>query len=213
VRIPVRPSFLMRLLYPRAIWRVNPAINQVYLTFDDGPVPEVTPEVLKILKETGVKATFFCIGDNVRKYPDLYKRIIDEGHLTANHTFHHLNGFKTPTAKYMNDIAQCEALVKGRFFRPPYGRMKPLQYISVNSRFKVIMWDVLSGDYDADINSEQCRANVLKYCRSGSVIVFHDSLKAAANMLPILSEVITTLKQTYAFARIDNMEDIKHGNA
>jgi peptidoglycan-N-acetylglucosamine deacetylase len=205
LKVPVRPTCWMRLLYPGAIWRGNAFESAVYLTFDDGPVPDVTPKVLEILRDANVKATFFCIGANVEKHPEIYRNIIQEGHLTGNHTQHHRNGFHTSNANYLNEVELCANSVKSRFFRPPYGRMKLSQYNSLKRNYQIVMWDVLSKDYDPQINAIQCRDHVLDHTRNGSVIVFHDSVKASNTMLPVLPEILSRLKSKFRFARLDEL--------
>lgn len=178
----VRPPYILRKIYPKTTWRKNPEAKKIYLTFDDGPVTEVTTGVLDVLKKEDIKATFFCVGENVMKYPDIYQRIIDEQHKTGNHTFNHLNGWNTNTRDYIQNIEKCAAFVKSNLFRPPYGRLKKTQYSLLNNNYSIIMWDVLSGDYDKATTPEQCLKNVIDYYRNGSVIVFHDSYKAQNNL-------------------------------
>lgn len=193
--IPVRPSPLLRLLYPGALWRVRVSEQVVYLSFDDGPVPEVTPWVLDQLRRVDVKATFFCIGNNVAKYPGIYRQILEAGHSVGNHTFNHVNGWKTGTAAYLADVAACGERVSSPLFRPPYGRMRLSQLRALKKQYRVILWDVLSKDYDKTVSPEQCINNVLDHVRPGSVIVFHDSVKAFPNLEPVLPVVLTELKK------------------
>ena len=155
----------------------------MYLTFDDGPHPEVTIKVLQILKKFDIKATFFCVGDNVRKHPETYQEILDHGHKTGNHTFHHLNGWKVGASKYMEDVALCSEYVSGELFRPPYGRLSFSQMMKLRKQYKIIMWTVLSGDFNKNITSEQCLFNSLNITGQGDIMIFHDSLKAEKNML------------------------------
>jgi peptidoglycan/xylan/chitin deacetylase (PgdA/CDA1 family) len=158
----------------------------MFLTFDDGPIPEVTPWVLNTLKAYGAKATFFCIGDNIRKYPEIFKQIIAEGHAVGNHSFHHINGWKTKTQAYLNDIKLCQHQIQSHhtqsnLFRPPYGRCTSAQAQSILKHHHIIMWDILSKDY-ADITKEKCFDRIQNHVKPGSIIVFHDSLKAETNM-------------------------------
>ena len=183
------------------IWEVPNANNTIYLTFDDGPIPEVTEWVLDILKEENIKATFFCIGDNIQKHPTLYQRILNEGHKTGNHTFNHLNGWSTKTKNYIENFKLCETehlkLNSEHFllFRPPYGKMTLSQSKKIQKLgYKTIMWDVLSYDFKPSITAEKCKENVLKNTVSGSIIVFHDSIKAEKTLRKILPEVIQELK-------------------
>ena len=183
------------------IWEIPNSNNTIYLTFDDGPIPEVTEWVLDILKEENIKATFFCIGDNIQKHPTIYQRILNEGHKTGNHTFNHLNGWSTKTKNYIENFKLCETehlkLNSEHFllFRPPYGKMTLSQSKKIQKLgYKIIMWDVLSYDFKASITAEKCKENVLKNTTAGSIIVFHDSIKAEKTLRKILPEVIQELK-------------------
>lgn len=178
----VRPPYLLTRLYPKALWRADRFSRKIYLTFDDGPVEAATPLVLDMLNRYRVPATFFCVGDNVVKNRPIFERIVAEGHAVGNHSFHHVNGWNTDTKKYLQDVEDCAKLFHSDLFRPPYGRMKPAQYSALRRRYRIILWDVLSADYDAGTSKEQCLQNVLKNVRNGSVVVFHDSLKALRNM-------------------------------
>lgn len=178
---------LLTKVYPDCLWKVPTSEKKIYLTFDDGPIPEITPFVLDELKKRSAKATFFCIGTNVAANPELFKRIIREGHSTGNHTYDHLNGWNTSDKEYFENIEKCGQVVlpllpdEGRMptlFRPPYGKLKPSQYTSLKTKYKLVMWDVLSYDFDLTITGEQVLNNVLKNTEAGSVIVMHDSLKA-----------------------------------
>ncbi len=174
----VKSPFWLRWLNPNLIWHKSREEKRIFLTFDDGPIPVVTPFVLETLKSFNARATFFCIGDNVRKYPDLFKRVVNEGHRIGNHTFNHLNGWKTADTIYLENVKKCANLVNSNLFRPPYGRGKRSQYSILNTQYSIIMWDVLSGDFDEDLKPERCLENVLKHTENGSIVVFHDSLKA-----------------------------------
>jgi peptidoglycan/xylan/chitin deacetylase (PgdA/CDA1 family) len=175
----------------------------LYLTFDDGPIEHVTPWVLDTLKKFDVKATFFCVGDNVRKNRDIYSRILDEGHAVGNHTYNHVNGWKTDTHSYFENIGLCAQEVSSRLFRPPYGRLKRQQYESIVNHYRIVMWDVLSGDFDAATSEEKCLQNVIRYSRNGSIIVFHDSVKAERNMKYALPRTIEYfLDKDYSFRKL-----------
>jgi len=174
----IRPSILARKLYRKAIWRIPTEEKVIYITFDDGPHPEVTPWVLDTLRKYNAKATFFCVGSNAKKYPDIFQQIISEGHSTGNHTFNHLNGWKTNTADYSNNINKCGELINSTLFRPPYGKLTSSQYSLVNDHYSLIMWDVISGDFDQKVTEEKCLKNVITKTRKGSIVVFHDSAKA-----------------------------------
>ncbi len=172
------------------VWRASFLDKTLYLTFDDGPIPEVTPWVLQQLKEYNAKATFFCVGKNVLQYPNIYQQILEEGHRVGNHTFNHLNGWKTDTMDYLENIGECGRLVNSPLFRPPYGKIKKSQLRSIETQYQIIMWDVLSGDFDQSIDPQECLENVLEYSREGSIIVFHDSLKAFKNLSYTLPKVL-----------------------
>ncbi|HOO84900.1 MAG TPA: polysaccharide deacetylase family protein [Prolixibacteraceae bacterium] len=197
------PEWLTRL-FPQAIWRMPQGDNTLYLTFDDGPVPEVTPQVLDILKLKNIKATFFCVGDNVKKYPELYKRIIDEGHSVGNHTHNHLQGPKYKTENYLNNISLAQSYISSNMFRPPHGVLTRAQYNAISASFYIVMWDVISCDYDKSLSPQQCINNVLDFVRDGSIITFHDSIKAQKNVLTALPFVIDNLfNQGYNFNKIE----------
>jgi peptidoglycan/xylan/chitin deacetylase (PgdA/CDA1 family) len=184
---------LLKALYPNLIWDYRTHKGVVYLTFDDGPIPEVTPYVLQVLAQYQIKATFFCIGDNVQKHPDVFAEIIKAGHAIGNHTFNHLNGWKTDKNIYHQNTLACEPYFKTNLFRPPYGRIKRSQIKMLKEKFKIVMYDVLSGDFDQKSSPEKCYQNVLKHSSDGSIIVFHDSLKAYANLKESLPRSIEAL--------------------
>ena len=205
---------IIRWIYPRRIWTGPAEGNQIYLTFDDGPIPEVTPWVLDLLKEYRAKATFFCIGDNVKKHPEIFRRIVAEGHSIGNHTFNHLNGWSTDTSHYVQNVLKAEKILeinssaeiraKNRLFRPPFGRLRPLQAKELQKRgFKLVMWEIISEDYDRKVSSEKCFDNVSKNAKPGSIIVFHDSLKAQKNLEACLPKVLELFSQKgYVFAAL-----------
>jgi peptidoglycan/xylan/chitin deacetylase (PgdA/CDA1 family) len=177
--------------------------RQVYLTFDDGPIPDVTTWVLDLLRAHHILATFFCIGKNVAAHPEIYQRIIREGHVTGNHTFNHLSGYKNSTVEYMHDIALAAQHIDSNLFRPPYGRIKKGQIKAVSQQYNIVMWDVLSGDFDTKISTERCVNNVINNVENGSVIVFHDSIKAFRVLKKALPQIIESLKESgYAFSTI-----------
>lgn len=190
----VKTPPIVKTLFSDYIWSMPSDKKEVFLTFDDGPVPVVTPWVLDVLKDYNFKATFFCVGENVKNYPNIYKRILREGHTTGNHTFNHLNGWSTEKETYMENVAICEEYVHSSLFRPPYGKMKPGQASQLKINKTIIMWDVLSGDFDKNLTSEQCLDNVIRNYESGSVIVFHDSTKAYEKLqfvLPVFLNHLT----------------------
>lgn len=191
----VRPPYLLKKLYPKAIWRKDPSQKKIYLTFDDGPIPGVTPWVLDILKQHDIKATFFCVGENAKKHSELFQRIINEKHRVGNHTYNHLNGWNTHTTSYLENIQKCADLIDSDLFRPPYGKTKKSQYSALKSQYSIIMWDVLSGDYDKNTSPEKCLNNVTGAVRNGSIIVFHDSYKAQKNIEYTLPRFIEHAKK------------------
>lgn len=198
----VKTPWYLKTVYPSLVWDI-PKSKTIYLTFDDGPVPGVTDKVLDILSDYHIKATFFCIGDNVVKHHNLFLRIQNEGHAIGNHTFHHLNGWKTENVAYVNDVFACAEKVESQLFRPPYGRIGFNQIQELKKHFTIVMWDVLSGDFDTTIDADTCYNNVVNNVNDGSVIVFHDSLKAMERLLPTLPKVIDTLlQQGYHFEPI-----------
>jgi peptidoglycan/xylan/chitin deacetylase (PgdA/CDA1 family) len=199
----VRPPYLLRKVYSQGIWRKDKREKKIYLTFDDGPVPDVTPWVLDVLKAHSIEATFFCVGENVQKHPDLYSRIIDEQHAVGNHTYNHLSGWKTTLPTYLKNVEQCEKYVQSKLFRPPYGRIRKKQERALEQRYTIVMWDVLSGDYDQKISPQKCLENAINYTRNGSIIVFHDSLKAQNNLQYALPRFIEEAKaKGYVFAKL-----------
>ncbi|PTT02928.1 polysaccharide deacetylase family protein [Pedobacter sp. HMWF019] len=177
----VKSPLLLKWYYPSLVWNKSRSDKVIYLTFDDGPIPDVTDFVLKTLKSFQAKATFFCIGDNITKYPEIFQRVIDQGHGIGNHTYNHLKGWKTADELYFRNFSQCQKLTATNLFRPPYGRIKKSQIKEIGKCYpnmKIIMWDVLSGDFDINLAPHKCFENVIKHTVNGSVIVFHDSLKA-----------------------------------
>ena len=199
-----QPPFLYRVLFYGSHWRFKTKEKVVYLTFDDGPIPEITPWVLELLDKYNIKATFFCVGDNVRKYPEIYQQVIDKGHVVGNHTFHHLQGLKTTSRAYLKDVKMASTLIKSKLFRPPHGHMRLPQFWFVKRQFKVIMWDVVTRDYSRLMTSEQVFENVKNHTRNGSIIVFHDSIKAGDRMKEALPKSIEwLLEQGYTFKLIE----------
>ena len=221
------PVFL-KWLYPKRISRINDT-HSIYLTFDDGPIPEVTPWVLDELSKFHAKATFFCIGDNVKKHPTIFRRILEEGHEVGNHTFNHLNGWGTSTSKYLENTLKTEEIMRKtgeeqiqqkaneipnserqhrnfKLFRPPYGKIKNSQAVALKKQgYTLVMWDVLSGDYDEKISAEECFQNIIKNTMGGSTIVFHDSHKAYKNLRATLPRVLKHYQEKgFKFRSITN---------
>lgn len=182
------------------VWKLSRKEKKLFLTFDDGPTPEVTNSVLEILKKYEAKATFFCLGKNILQHPVLYNQIISEGHTTGNHTHTHLNGWKTKNAKYFEDIDMAANIIRSNLFRPPYGKLRTSQILRLKNNFKIIMWEILSGDYSNKISPEKCADNVISNAKAGSIIVFHDSVKAKKNVLfalPLVLEHFSRLGYTF----------------
>lgn len=190
----------MKVAYPGLVWsRCSPEKN-IYLTFDDGPVPRVTEFVLDVLEEFAAKATFFCVGENIRRHPSLFEKILARGHHVGNHTYNHLNGWKTDLSHYLDNIKRCQDIinqytsVEQPLFRPPYGKIKRAHIQALKDFYTIIMWDVLSGDFDKRLNPQQCLANTVKATRGSSIVIFHDSLKAERNMKYALPLYLKAMK-------------------
>ena len=184
--------------------------DTIYLTFDDGPIPEVTPWVLDTLAKYNAKATFFCVGDNVRKYPEIYTKVIEAGHAVGNHTLNHLSGWSTENISYFHNIRHCARIVNSGLFRPPYGKLRPSQVQFLQRHYQIVMWDVLSADFDNEITPEDCFQNVIQHAGQGSIIVFHDSLKAETNLryaLPLVLDHFSKLG--YTFSALKRDESVK----
>lgn len=210
----VKTNAIIRKIFSNYIWLLPNNEKTIYLTFDDGPIPEVTEWVLAELKKHNAKASFFCIGKNIEANPDIFKKIINEGHSIGNHTYDHLNGWKSTPQNYLANVEKCEnAIIKStnefkqsalKLFRPPYGKIKTAQAKRIkNLGYKIIMWDVLSGDFDQEILKEKCLNNLIQNIESGSIIVFHDSVKASENLKYALPKVLNYLKNNnFSYARI-----------
>lgn len=188
------PAWLQRMI-PGILWKGEGGEKEVHLTFDDGPIPEVTPWVLDMLKKYDQKATFFCVGDNVRKYPEIFGRITSEGHGVGNHTFHHLNGWYTDNKKYMADVESAGEYIQSDLFRPPYGKMKVKQYFTLKKQHRVVMWTYLSGDFDKTFNADTCIREVKKVSKAGAILVFHDNVKTKDNVEKVLPEILDFYKK------------------
>lgn len=200
-----QPPLLYRILFPEAVWRIKHKKRKViYLTFDDGPIPEVTPWVLDVLDHYGIKATFFSVGDNVRRHPELLEEIKRRGHSWGNHTMNHLQGFKVTSRNYLSNIKEADNLIDSNLYRPPHGIMRWSQAKVIKDHFNIIMYDLVTRDYSKKLNGEQVLNNVKKFARNGSIIVFHDSLKAERNLRYALPRAIEWLKeQGYEFEAIN----------
>ena len=181
---------LLRPLLGKLTWRRDSSSKVIYITFDDGPVPEVTPLVLDLLDKYNIKATFFCVGDNVRKHPEVYAEVVGRGHKTGNHTFNHIKGFSFSEDEYVANVEKAAEYIDSELFRPPYGRIKRSQIKRLQSKYEIIMWDLITYDYDRKLSKESILRSVKHYSRNGSIIVFHDSIKAKDNMLAVLPMAI-----------------------
>jgi len=189
----IKTPKIIRNLFPNFIWNIPTTEKVLYLTFDDGPIPEVTPWVIKQLEAYNAKATFFCVGENIQKHPDVFQKVKDAGHEVGNHTFNHLSGWSTERLPYFHNVRRCAHLVKSELFRPPYGRLRPKQAQFLQRHYNIIMWDILSGDFDPNISKEDCLSNVVDHAKPGSIIVFHDSLKAQDKLKFVLPKVLAFL--------------------
>jgi peptidoglycan/xylan/chitin deacetylase (PgdA/CDA1 family) len=202
---------VIKLLYPKRIWDVATREKSLYLSFDDGPIPEITPWVLDQLKKYNARASFFCIGDNVSKHPDIFRMVVEQGHTVGNHTHNHLDGWRTSVATYLENVRQAQEVIekelpqrtglKNAIFRPPYGKIRNVQAKKLQQEgYRVVMWSIVSMDYDQRLSSEKVLQNVLKNAVPGSIIVFHDSIKAEKNLKAVLPKVLEHFqKQGYSF--------------
>jgi peptidoglycan/xylan/chitin deacetylase (PgdA/CDA1 family) len=194
----VKTPRLVQKFFSNYAWRINTDKKEIYLTFDDGPVPDFTPWVLETLEKYKAKATFFCVGENIKKHPQIYQQIKDHKHSIGNHTFNHLQGWKTPTNKYIKNILKAESYLQDaksrhgkKLFRPPHGRIRPLQAKILRKKgYKIIMWDVLSGDFDQTLSKKSCLEYTIKHISNGSIVVFHDSDKSFKNLDYVLPKVL-----------------------
>ena len=200
------PHFIQNL-FPNYTWRIPTQEKVLYLTFDDGPIPTVTPWVLEQLEAFQARATFFCVGDNIRKHPEVFEQVVASGHAVGNHTFNHLNGWQTENISYFHNVRHCANLAHSVLFRPPYGRLKPKQAQFLQRHYRIVMWDVLSGDFDPKLSEEQCLANVVNNAEEGSIVVFHDSLKAEDKLRNVLPKVLQHFTdQGYVFGKLNEQE-------
>jgi len=196
------PGFFTSL-FKNAVWRFDETDRVIYLTFDDGPIPEVTPWVLELLRKENIKATFFCVGENVVTYPEVYQQILNDGHSVGNHTYSHWQGLKKGNPEYYSNIEKAGEYINSNLFRPPHGWLKPSQYNFLKNKFRIIMWDLISCDYDSRFSPRAVFGNIKDFVRPGSVITFHDSIKAWKNLEKALPESISWLKeQGYRFEAI-----------
>lgn len=189
------PPKIIKKIFPAFIWSFDSEKDSVFLTFDDGPTPEVTPWVLDTLDKYGAKATFFCIGKNVELYPDVYAKIIERGHAVGNHAYSHVKGWGMETGDYVRDVDIAAELIHSNLFRPPYARIGPNQARVLSERYKIIMWNILSRDYSRNVSRRQCVNNVVPHIEPGSIIVFHDSKKSSRNLWYALPRVLQAIKE------------------
>lgn len=207
----VKTPQLIQNLFPHFTWKIPTTDKVMYLTFDDGPIPQVTPWVLEQLAAFDAKATFFCVGDNVAKHRQIFEEVKSAGHSLGNHTFNHLNGWKTENRPYFLNVRRCAHKLRSELFRPPYGKLRPKQSQFLQRHYRIVMWDVLSGDFDASISKEQCLNNVLKNAGKGSIVVFHDSMKAWEKLEYTLPKVLAHFANLgYRFEALsEKMEGVK----
>ncbi len=192
----VKSPKILRYFFPSLIWKKENSTNNIWLTFDDGPEPEATNYILKILKEEQVKATFFLIGKQIKKHPKLFKQIVSEGHVVGNHSYSHKDGWKCNSSVYLEDIEKCQKLIpKNKLFRPPYGRILPWHIKAIRKKYEIILWDVLSWDFSSNITSNKVKKNILKNTMSGSIVVLHNNNKSLTHLQSILKESIQSLKK------------------
>jgi len=204
------PDFVQNM-FPNLIWKMkNEVTKSLYLSFDDGPIPEITPWVLDQLDKYDAKASFFCVGQNVKSNPAIFRRLKANGHSIGNHTYDHLSGWKTSNLDYFRNVRYCDELVDSTLFRPPYGRLKNKQALYLQRNYKVVMWDILSGDFDPKITKEECLENVISKATNGSIIVFHDSLKAKEKLEYVLPRVLKHFsKLGYRFKNLESVKEYK----
>jgi peptidoglycan/xylan/chitin deacetylase (PgdA/CDA1 family) len=199
----VKTPKIARSIIKKAVWNIPNNDREIFLTFDDGPTPSITNQTLDILSKNQVKATFFCLGKQVEKHPEIFQRIIDEGHAVGNHSYSHLKGWTTDNQQYLEDIRKGEAIIKSNLFRPPYGKIKRSQVNSLSPQTKIILWDVLPGDFSLKNNVEKIVSNTLNSVETGSIIVLHDNNKCGNKMLQALPVIIDKLKEKkYSFTPI-----------
>ena len=203
MKYTVRAPKLLQAVYGKRLWRLPASEKVLYLTFDDGPVPEVTPWVLEQLAAYKAKATFFCIGDNIRKHPEVFQQVLNAGHRIGNHTQHHVKGWKTTPTEYLEEVALCQTEIlnagarsEDKLFRPPYGQLRSKQSRQLQRLgYKIVMWDILSADFDTDLDGDACMENVLTYSKPGSIIVFHDSIKAQPRLEVALPAILKSFSE------------------
>lgn len=201
----VKTPYIASWYSPSLVWRIKSGEPVIYITFDDGPDPGVTPEVLDLLDQYNAKATFFCVGEKVKNNGDLYNTILNRGHITGNHTYNHTNGKKTSTSEYIKNVEKAAEYIHSSLFRPPYGRITSSQVKALKDKYKIIMWTVLPGDFEKGISEEKVLKRAVKYTRNGSIIVFHDNIKFRETMLPALKGFLEYFhKKGFRFKALDD---------
>lgn len=196
----VQSPFFLRWMYPKVVWNKSRKDKILYLTFDDGPIPEITPWILDTLANYNVKATFFCVGENIIKHPEIFDRILKEGHQVGNHTYNHLRGWDYSDEKYLENVYKCQKLTNTTLFRPPYARAKKSQLKVLHKDFEIIYWDVLSGDFDLNLSPANCYKNIINHTRNGSIIVLHDNIKAIPRVEYVLPKMLAHfIERGYVF--------------
>lgn len=204
---------IFKFIYPELIWNGHRNQRVIYLTFDDGPVPGITNLVLDILTEFDIKATFFCVGENIKKNPELFQRIIQEKHMIGNHTYNHINGWEKSVEEYIRNVKRCDELISSqgfkaevKLFRPPHGKIKKKALKQIGNEFKIVMWDVLSYDFSSKLSKEKSLNKSIQYTRAGTIIIFHDSEKTRTNIEFIIYQYISHfVKKNYQFSTIDRL--------
>lgn len=200
----VKAPSILKKAFPTLIWKLEESSKRIFLTFDDGPIPVVTENIQNLLKSYNIPATFFCVGENIKKNPRIFEKLIEDGHAIGNHTYNHLNGWKTPLDDYMENVLKCEELTQSLLFRPPYSAITPKQIKALQkNNFKIIMWDVITGDFDQKITPEKCLNNTIENTEPGSLVVFHDHIKAWPRTQYALPKAIEYwLEKGYEFSKI-----------
>lgn len=216
---PTKTPFIVKKLFPDYVWEISTKKKELYLTFDDGPTPDITHWVLGTLKPFHAKATFFCIGDNVTKHPEIFSQILNDGHSIGNHTHNHIKGWNTETEQYLENVSKAEEVIASQMlqsstvnlFRPPYGQIKPTQGKKLMALgYKIVMWDVLSFDWDKTVSNQECLDHVISKSKNGSIVVFHDSIKASNNMKFALPKVLEHFTEKgFSFKAISSIETLE----
>ncbi len=202
---PPKMPWLIQQFFPKFLWRMPATIPPtLYLTFDDGPIPDITPWILEQLEQYQAKATFFCVGDNIRKYPAIFEQVKAAGHTIGNHTYHHLDGWKTSTADYLQNVADCQQLTQSNLFRPPYGKITPRQAAALFEQYKIVLWEITTWDFEASLSANDCTQKIIKNATNGSIILLHDNVKSWNRLketLPAILEHYT--KAGFSFGALD----------